>query len=918
MLKTIAAAFVLSVSPVTFISIAFAQQSETVDCVNIVSIPEIQGASHRSTYVDQVVETCGVVTAVAFSGYYLQDPTGDGDTATSDGIFVAQREDQPVVGTELRVAATVAESIAGGANSGNLSVTQLIEPSVISSGSAASQPIAVILGVTGRQPPATIVISDDETNPSINLQNALDAAANLFDPESDAIDFYESIEGMLVTVPEPVAISAVRQFGGFSAEVFVLADRGAGAEPADARTSRGALLLQAEPDNRGDQNPERIQLQFDGTLFGSTDYPAIAVGATLDTVTGVLGYSFGNYEVQVLGGVEFESGGNLDEVTTLSSSSSGLRVATYNVLNLSALSDDDDQRSAIAQHIVRNMDTPEIIALQEVQDNNGDIGDCPRDEPESCANALDASQTLQFLVDAITAAGSPVLYQYFTVDPLVETTDDSRDNPDTFGGASLGNIRNAFLYNPERVDLVEFQGLTRDILAARGVSEPNVFDTSRDPLEATFVFNGQEVTIINNHFSSRFGSSPIYGGPQPFIQAAEDVRESQALAMHEVTQWWLDNDADAKVIILGDLNTFEFTNDLTDILPAASGNTLLSRVTSATVDLDPYTFIFEGNAQSLDHVFATQSLLDRAEIDVVHVNVDSPRLFDSVVGSDHEPVLAKFIVLENDVPLPELALRAEVYSSTAIELFWRRDLRALVYQVSRDGDVLENLDGLSYFDSSLQPDTTYRYDLASVDDQGSLLVDTLMVTTRNDDGSSNERPEAVTNLSALVYSSTAVELFWNAAGGTVPILGYDISRNGESVVVTEGRSFFEQELAPNTDYVYTIKTIDVNSLESVPTSITVRTNDDVTGGFVSAVGNLLGQVYSSTALEIFWEPAQGGDPVIGYQIFRNGEQLNVLDAKSFFDSGLTPGTEYRYSVVPVNSTGKVGSAAEVVLVTAAM
>ena len=52
------------------------------------TIMEIQGAGHWSEYEGQPVITQGVVTALAANGFYLQDPNGDGDQRTSDGVFV--------------------------------------------------------------------------------------------------------------------------------------------------------------------------------------------------------------------------------------------------------------------------------------------------------------------------------------------------------------------------------------------------------------------------------------------------------------------------------------------------------------------------------------------------------------------------------------------------------------------------------------------------------------------------------------------------------------------------------------------------------------------------------------------------------------------------------------------------------------
>ncbi len=70
-----------------------------------------------------------------------------------------------------------------------------------------------------------------------------------------------------------------------------------------------------------------------------------------------------------------------------------------------------------------------------------------------------------------------------------------------------GNIRNAFLWNPDRVTLSQATTLEVAELTALGVANPNAFDGTRDPLRGDFVFNGNEITVINNHLTSRFGSS---------------------------------------------------------------------------------------------------------------------------------------------------------------------------------------------------------------------------------------------------------------------------------------------------------------------------------------------------------------------------------------------------------------------------
>jgi len=618
------------------------QAFPAVDCEDTTPIFEIQGKTHVSSYAGQEVETCGVVTAVGFQNYYIQDPYGDGDPDTSDGmnVFDSRSDAIPPVGTLVRLRDQVSERIPGGAATGNLSITQFSFPEILDQESGAPIPAPVVIGRSGRIPPAVKVIDPDETDPPINLQLAEDAVLNPYNPASDGIDFYESLEGMLVRVEEPTAVSAVRQFGSFSAEFVVLANDGADAAPRWAQNRRGGINLQPDPDNLGDQNPERIQIQLG---FDSTDYPPIAVGDHLSDITGVVGYSFGNYEVNALNAdaIEVWPGGN-EEEKLRRKYRQFLHVASYNVLNLSAVDNDDAQREKIADQIVNNLLEPDVIALQEIQDNNGDQGDCGSD-PAPCSNELDADVTLNRLIDAIINAGGPQ-YAFVDVPPLQETTQTDTDTADVFGGVPLGNIRNAFLYNPERVEFIEATGLTRDVLEERGVTVPTAFDFSRDPLEGVFRFQGRTVTVINNHFSSRFGSTPIFGGPQPFVQAGEEAREAQALAMHETVRFLRHQDENARVIVLGDLNTFEFTDDLGEILVGEGRERILYNLIRKDRSRNRYSFNFEGNSQALDHIFVTRNLYSGAKFKFVHVNVDFPRRFDDVTASDHEPLSARLLL----------------------------------------------------------------------------------------------------------------------------------------------------------------------------------------------------------------------------------------------------------------------------------
>ncbi len=586
------------------------------------TIMQIQGAKHLSALNGQLINTQGIITAVAFNGFYLQNPQGDNNDHTSDGIFVFTNDsNSATIGDEVAVIGVVNESVPGGAATGNLSITQLFRPQVATLSSDNPLPAASVIGQSGRVPPNEQTITPGEVGTGINLYDPADAAANRFSPRKDGIDFYESLEGMLVRVESPAAVSPLRTFSFFSSEVFTVANYGADIAPADALNVRGGIELQPHPLNLGDQNPERVQIQFDRTLYGQP--PLITVGDKLTDVIGVVGYSFGNYEVNATEAVSVIPGNLEPETTTLAGSSTAVSVASYNVLNLSAISADDAQRTNVANQIANNLNAPDIVALQEIQDNNGETND----------GTVDATQTLQALVDAIAAAGGPA-YSFFTVNPI--------DGAE--GGIPGGNIRNAYLYNTNRVQLVDFVALNPTELGNAGVN-PAAFAGTRTPLLANFDFNGEMVTVINNHLSSRFGSTPVYGAIQPFVQAGETERENQVTALNAYVDYLLAGNSDKNIIVLGDLNTFQWTDDLRYTLPGLvrGGNEkqVLFNLVDKLPEDEAYTFIFDGNSQVLDHIYVSRSLKNKAQFDIVHVNNDFPRI-DTSTASDHEPILAVF------------------------------------------------------------------------------------------------------------------------------------------------------------------------------------------------------------------------------------------------------------------------------------
>lgn len=573
----------------------------------LTAIYDIQGAGHTSALVGDRVTTSGIVTAVDSNGFYLQDATGDGDAATSDALFVFTGGAPLVtVGDAIEVEGTVSEFTPGGVSTGNLSTTQLSGNPVItlvSSGNAL--PTAEIIGQGGRIPVSATIDDDSFTS---------------FDPTEDGIDFFEALEGMLVTAKDLMAVSGTNGFG----EIFAVVDQGA---DATGLSARGTLNI--APD---DFNPEKIQINEDTGILPGFSIPQVDVGALLGDVTGVIGYSFGNYEILPTEGFIATPGTVTPEVTTIAGDSDTLTVASYNVLNLDPNDADGDadiadgRFDAIAAQIVNNLNAPDVIGLQEIQDNTGSIND----------GIVSADMTLQMLVDAIVAAGGP---EYSFIDNTF-----IGDN--TSGGQPGANIRTAFLYNDERVDLV-----VDSVQTIGGQGSGEAFVGARLPIAADFTFNGETVTVVNNHFSSKGGSAPILGVEQPFDGPQEDVtvngsldeRQAQSQAVQDFLAAKLADNPAAKLVALGDFNEFEFVSPVTGLENVLNADGAGANNLTNTLDpLERYTFNFQGNSQSLDHIVVSDSLAETAEFDIVNVNSE---FADSATrASDHDPLVASFTI----------------------------------------------------------------------------------------------------------------------------------------------------------------------------------------------------------------------------------------------------------------------------------
>jgi len=540
---------------------ATANGTITNDDIATITIAEIQGVGHTSGFAGQSVVTNGIVTAVDTNGFWIQMAVGDGNTQTSDGIFVFTSSAPPaaaVVGNAVQVAGTVTEFQSSAVT--GLTVTQISGPTVTFQSANNPLPTAILFGTGGVNPPSANYDDDNLTT---------------YDPVNDAIDFYEQFEGMRVTVDAPRVVGTTNSFG----ETWVVASNGANAT---GNSARGGITISA-----GDLNPERIQIDADSGIFAGYN-PAHTVGDRLASVNGIFNYAFDAYEVLVTDAVTVTNDVTLtDEIAGFQGDLTHITIATYNMENLDP---SDNKYTIIASDIVVNLRAPDIIGAQEIQDADG---------AGSGAN-LSGVSNAQGLITALSALGFN--YAYVEIAP---TTANST------GGEPNGNIRNGYFYRTDRVQYVTNSAVLIDDSAYTG---------SRRPLVADFVFNGLTISVVNMHSTSRGGSEPLFGDNQPPVNAGETARNAQAAAARAYVNTQLAANPALNIAVLGDFNGFYFETSLQNL---TAGGVLTNLNTLLPVE-ERYSYLFDGNLQQLDNIMVTSGLVQGANYDAVHLNAETP------------------------------------------------------------------------------------------------------------------------------------------------------------------------------------------------------------------------------------------------------------------------------------------------------
>ena len=594
----------------------------TADCDDgFTAIPGIQGAGEASPLAGTTVATEGVVVAdhegrsPALGGFFLQDPAGDGDVGTSDGIWVFNfSADEVDNGDLVRVVGPVSERF------GQTQLTADRDGVVVCT--AAAQ--------TTAPTPATVTLP--------------------FAAETSA----ERYEGMLVTFPQELSVTETYGLGRYG-EVR-LASGGRLPQPTNvAEPGAPALQVQAANDLNQVVVDDGTDVQNQPIAFGRGGNP-LSAGNTLrggDTTTGLVGvmsYGFNAYRVRpthALGGRTDFTPAN--PRTPLPEAVGGdVQVASFNVLNYfntftgcrgGVAGDPMDCRGADNAFEQERQVAKIVAALAGLDADVVGLVEIENDGYGPDSALADLTRRLNDTVGAGT-------YAYLDVDTRNGHVDALGDDA----------IKVAMIYKPS---VVNPNGRTAVLNTASFVNGDSGEPRNRPALAQTFLdkSGGGRFTLAVNHLKSK-GSSCNADGDPDTGDLQGNCNRTRTDSARELADWLATSPTgikDPDTLVMGDLNAYA-QEDPVDALRTRGYTDLVDRFEGATGNA--YSYVFDGQWGYLDHALASTSLASQVTGTTTwHINADEPPVLDYDTAfksqeqveslyaptpyrsSDHDPVL---------------------------------------------------------------------------------------------------------------------------------------------------------------------------------------------------------------------------------------------------------------------------------------
>ncbi|KAJ3531742.1 hypothetical protein NMY22_g8024 [Coprinellus aureogranulatus] len=395
----------------------FCLSTASLSVVHSATVAEIQGPAWQSPLAGQTVHN---LTGTASTGFYIVGEKSD-DVRVSNGLYIYSTSSTVLnsvsVGDAISLSGKVSE-FRSSSNPNYLYLTELTSPTDIHVVSSGNTVTPVVLGKDRIPPTQLLSALDTGADGFLSVPNNISRIEQVnatLQPDKYGLDFWESLEGQLVTIPKPTTLGFANNYGEFWVH---------GDWPVTGKNNRGGLTINIGQGGIPDGNPEAIMI---GSPLDGTKNPAPSLGAVFTDIKGIVTYQFGFYYVLPLTAPSVVSRPDPTvPATTLSArklpDACTITFGDYNVENLAPTS---KHLPTVASHIVTLLKTPDFLFLQEIQDDSG-----PKDD-----GTVSANLTLSTLTKAIYDLSS-VSYAFASVDPV-----DGQD-----GGQPGGNIRTAFLY----------------------------------------------------------------------------------------------------------------------------------------------------------------------------------------------------------------------------------------------------------------------------------------------------------------------------------------------------------------------------------------------------------------------------------------------------------------------------------------
>ncbi len=548
------------------------------------TISAIQGESLSSPLSGETLWVEGVVTLdlqdSGYKGFYLQSADSDNDQnpASSEGIFVYHQSNTVNVGDHIRLQAKVSEY------NEQTQLSNVNELTVCQSGVALP-------------------------------------TAQLFSLPSD-INARESVEGMLISLAQPVVIADTYNYGRYgqfsvsNQRLFVptqVVAPGAAAAELAAQNLDKMILVE---DGITTQNPETLLVPAPEL----TATNSLRSGDTIQSLTGVVSYAYGQYQIIPTQAVESLPSNPRTASPTIEDIGNA-RISSFNVLNY--FNGDGlnggypTARGAKTAEEFERQRNKIISALAAI---NADVVGLMEIENDGYNNESAIADLVTGLNDVLGENS----YQFVNA-----------------GNLGTDDIAVGLIYKPGKVEL---NGQALVLNSSNSVKDqqgaPLFNDGKNRPMltqKFTHIESGEQFVVAVNHLKSKGSDCNSIGDPD-LNDGQGNCNLTRTKAAQAVGDFLQQHYPDTATLVIGDFNAYRKEDPITTLATKGFAN-----VFDSLNKQQVYSYVFKGEIGQLDHALANNTMTEHiVDASIWPINADEPRVLDYSTQFQNALQQAKF------------------------------------------------------------------------------------------------------------------------------------------------------------------------------------------------------------------------------------------------------------------------------------